>query len=173
MSTRAQGSEGDSLSHTCSHCGAAGAPFSCSRCKSSFYCGASCQKTGWPSHKVHCKRIATAWLRDDETGYGTWAPRVNALLGVRPTFCIMNFCFEDLIFCDPDVPRAEYEPLRLFTTIASPSLSADAARTMLSLANEVRDELRTLNATSSLGCDASSRRELLALQQQTRCHVRQ
>ena len=112
-----------------------------------------------PQGRLQVHRICMAPRR--RRNLWQWASRVSALLGVRPTYQLLVSCRDDLIFCDPDVPGAKSEPLRMTVLIASPPLLADAARTMLSLANEVRDELRTLNATSSLGCDASSRRELL------------
>ena len=87
--------------------------------------------------------------RSDRSDYGKWAPRVCALLAAHQGYGVFLYCRDDLIFCNPDVPGAKPGPLRVPITIAVPSLSADTARTMLSLAKEVRDELRT-NATSLL-----------------------
>jgi hypothetical protein len=42
-------------SHTCNNCNKLRAINKCSRCKSAWYCDASCQKDAWPIHKKECK----------------------------------------------------------------------------------------------------------------------
>ena len=38
----------------CAACAAPAAPLACARCKSAFYCSASCQRTAWRAHKGGC-----------------------------------------------------------------------------------------------------------------------
>jgi hypothetical protein len=51
----------------CSLCGTAGRGLlRCSRCKSAWYCNASCQKRGWNKHKPDCKPAGGAAPSSDQ-----------------------------------------------------------------------------------------------------------
>ena len=41
----------------CQYCGFAGTRYRCSRCRSVFYCSASCQKRDWLHHKTSCEKL--------------------------------------------------------------------------------------------------------------------
>jgi hypothetical protein len=43
---------------SCKHCGAKGSLLLCSGCRSTQYCGVTCQRADWAAHKVGCKNMA-------------------------------------------------------------------------------------------------------------------
>ena len=115
----------------------------CARCKSSFYCSKDCQKADWKSHRSHrslCSNIADSWIEHDEQAFGSWSPRVNALLSVRPVYACMFWGNSNMLLKDLD---GTVGPLLAPVTLATPSLEPSVALKALELANEARAAICT------------------------------
>jgi len=52
---RAARKETTNKNRLCTQCQMPGANFSCSRCKTAFYCGRECQVANWKRHKLECR----------------------------------------------------------------------------------------------------------------------
>jgi tetratricopeptide (TPR) repeat protein len=69
----------------CNHCKCEGAQHKCSRCKSAFYCGRTCQRAAWREHKVRCGqfcllRDAAATAADTKTQQAAEAAGVEKMV---------------------------------------------------------------------------------------------
>lgn len=137
------------MAHACSHCGATPALFSCSACKSAFYCAELCQKAHWKAHKGLCREITAVWGPIERKTYGEWSDRLSVLIAERPQFIIAALTRDDLRFRDPDHPRAAWEPLRGVVSFSSHCLPPTTALAVLLLAAEARSSaLSTPNAAA-------------------------
>lgn len=61
-------------SQVCGHCGREAPEYSCSRCRSTRFCGQDCFRKAWKQHKLTCQNVSISSVSPVETGKCPAAP---------------------------------------------------------------------------------------------------